>query len=375
MCGIAGGVSLTPDVRPDRDRVHHMSRLQAHRGPDGEGFWESPSGRAVFAHRRLAIIDLVTGQQPMVEKSEQVGLVFNGEIYNYLELREALGTDGTQFRTSSDTEAILALYREMGDKCVHELRGMFAFALWDERREQLLLARDRLGKKPLFYTVEEGCLYFASTLASLRQTSPHRWDMDPEAIDAFLTLSYIPAPLSVYREARKVKSGNLLTVDASGVSTRQFWDVTEHVPYDGTFTEAVDRLDELINTSVELRLRSDVPLGVFLSGGIDSSLVTAVAARQSSTPVRTFSIGFDELGFDESPYAARVAEHLGTTHHLFRVRPDLMGLLPSLIRHFGEPYADATALPTWILAEQTRAHVTVALGGDGGDEGSVTKIV
>lgn len=304
----------------------------------------------------------------MLDGSGQTGLVFNGEVYNYRELRTALSAGGYPFRTDSDTEVILALYRKAGPECVHELRGMFAFALWDDEREQLLLVRDRLGKKPLFYTVEDGCLYFASTLASLRQTSSRRWDMDPAAVDAFLTLSYIPAPLSVFRQVRKVRSGNLLTVDANGISTRQFWDLTEDVPYQGTFAEAVDRLDELINTSVELRLRSDVPLGIFLSGGIDSSLVTAVAVRQSSTPVRTFSIGFEESGFDESVYAGRVAAHLGTTHHLSSVRPDLMGVLPSLVWHFGEPYADATALPTWTLAKETRAHVKVALGGDGGDE-------
>jgi asparagine synthase (glutamine-hydrolysing) len=369
MCGIAGAVSLSPMLRPDRERVRRMSGLIAHRGPDADGSWEAPSGRAVFAHRRLSIIDLESGQQPMLDPTGQIGLVFNGEIYNYREVRQELRRRGGHFRTDSDTEVILGLYQESGLECVHELRGMFAFALWDENRGRLLLARDRLGKKPLYYTVEDGCLYFASSLHALHETATRRWEIDPAAVDSFLTLSYIPAPQTIFRGVHKLGAGTMLTVQGAQVDVRDYWSMAEAAePFAGSYAEAVDRLDELVNTAVELRLRSDVPLGVFLSGGIDSSLVTAVAVRQSAQPVQTFSIGFDHAGFDESGYAARIAQHLGTVHHTFRARADLLHTLPEMVRHYGEPYADSSALATWLLARETRKHVTVALGGDGGDE-------
>jgi asparagine synthase (glutamine-hydrolysing) len=246
---------------------------------------------------------------------------------------------------------------------------MFGFAVWDERHQRLTLARDRLGKKPLYHMVDGGCLYFASTLRALRQTASTRWSTDLFAMDSYLTLGYIPAPRTVYDGVSKLEAGTVVTVDANGPTTARYWDLAPgDAPPEGTFDDAVDRLDELLGTAVALRLRSDVPLGVFLSGGVDSSLVAAVAARRSSTPVATFSIGFDVAGFDESPYAAEVARRLGTEHHEFRARPDLLRTLPQMVRHFGEPFADSSALPTWMLAQETRRHVTVALGGDGGDE-------
>lgn len=369
MCGIAGAVALSDPARPAHDRVARMSHLLVHRGPDAEGSWVSPSGRAVFAHRRLSIIDLATGGQPMLNDSGQIGLVFNGEIYNYRELRKELANRGVPFRTDSDTEVILRLYERAGTDCVHHLRGMFGFAIWDDRLERLTLARDRVGKKPVYYTTEDGCVYFSSTLSALRQTSRTRWHIDLSAMDSYMTLGYIPAPQTIYAEVSKLEAGTVVTFDRGRTVTHRYWDfAAESALPAETFVDAVDRLDEMLHTAVRLRLRSDVPLGVFLSGGVDSSLVTAVAARQSATPIATFSIGFDIAAFDESEYAAQVARRLGTEHHVFRAQPDLLHTLPDMVRHFGEPFADASALPTWMLARETRKHVTVALGGDGGDE-------
>jgi asparagine synthase (glutamine-hydrolysing) len=369
MCGIAGGVALRADARPDPERVAAMSCRVAHRGPDGEGVWRSPSGRACLAHRRLSVIDLATGQQPMVAEDDSLGLVFNGEIYNYRELRADLAAEGVAFRTQSDTEVLLHLVARSGAEAVEPLRGMFAFAAWDERAGRLTLARDRVGKKPLYYVVEGGCLYFASSLKALRETVGRGWPLDVGALDAYLTLGYVPAPMTIYDGVSKLEAGTVLTADAAGVRTRRYWSLaSEDEPFAGTFEEAVDRTDEILQEAVALRLRSDVPLGVFLSGGIDSSLVAAVAARRSTTAVSTFSIGMDVAAFDESSYAAEVARQLGTEHHLFRARPDLLATLPEMVWHFGEPFADSSALPTWLLAQHTRKHVTVALGGDGGDE-------
>jgi asparagine synthase (glutamine-hydrolysing) len=370
MCGIAGGVALTPEARPDPARVAAMSCLVAHRGPDGEGVWQSASGRACLAHRRLSVIDLATGQQPMVSEDNEVGLVFNGEIYNYRELRNELAAAGATFRTESDTEVLLRLVQRRGPECVGPLRGMFAFAAWNERLGRLIVARDRVGKKPLYYTIDGGCLYFASSLKALEGSAPVKREVSAGAVDAFLTLGYVPAPGTIFQGVSKLDAATILEVDAGGVRERRFWDLAANPePFTGTYEEAVDRVDELLNTAVSLRLRSDVPLGVFLSGGIDSSLVAAVAQRQSPVAVSTFSIGFDTNGFDESAYAAEVAERLGTKHRLFRAQPDLLATLPQLVWHYGEPFADSSALPQWLLAEHTRQHVTVALGGDGGDEG------
>ncbi len=370
MCGLAGAIAIGTDARVDRERVCRMTALVAHRGPDGEGFWGDPEGRVALAHRRLSVIDIAGGSQPMCSDSGKIVLVFNGEIYNYREERQALVDSGVTFRTNSDTEVLLRLYERFGADCVHRLRGMFAFALWDANRGELLVARDRVGKKPLFYTLENGCFYFASTLNALHDTTQHAGRVNVEALDAFLGLGYIPAPLSIWHGIAKVPAGFLLTVNRAGLQSKRYWNFeTEREAFHGTFDDAVDRLDELLTTAVSLRLRSDVPLGVFLSGGIDSSLVTAIAKRQSRNPTLTFSIGFEDPAFDEAGYAERVAAHLGTEHHTFRGRPDMLGIVPEVVRQFGEPFADSSALPTYILARETRRHVTVALTGDGGDEG------
>ncbi len=369
MCGIAGALSLRPDRLPDPRRVEAMSRLIAHRGPDGEGLWTSPSRRACFAHRRLSVIDIATGQQPMVDPTGTLGLVFNGEIYNYLDLRRAIEDRGTTLRTTSDTEAVLYEFRDRGARAVESFRGFFAFTAWDDRTGAFLIARDRMGKKPLFYVVEDGILYFASALAALRAGASGPWTVDLGAIDDFLTLGYIPAPDTIYREVRKLEAGTLLTSETAELIPQRYWNLAEELPpFEGSFDEAVDRLDQLLGTAVRLRLQSEVPLGVFLSGGIDSSLVTAVAARESPSRIHTFSMSFGEASFDESPFAAAVAERVGADHHVFRGTPDLLDALPDMVRHFGEPFGDSSALNVWLLARETRKQVTVAVGGDGGDE-------
>ncbi|HUQ84444.1 MAG TPA: asparagine synthase (glutamine-hydrolyzing) [Gemmatimonadaceae bacterium] len=370
MCGIAGGVGIARDARPDRRIVDAMSCGLTHRGPDGDGHWASPDERARLAHRRLSVIDLATGAQPMVTPDGSIGIVFNGEIYNYKELRADLLKGGATFRTQSDTEVLLRLYERHGPSCVNQLRGMFAFAIWDHGRGRLVLARDRIGKKPLYILRRDGCLYFASALGAVKQVASGRNDIDLAALDSYLTLGYIPAPRTIFTNIEKLEAATLVVIE-NGVETRStFWDIGPLGDvFPGSFEDAVDQVDAILGTAVDIRLRSDVPLGVFLSGGIDSSLVTAIAARRSQLPVSTFSIGFDDPAFDESAYAARIAQHLGTTHHQFHVRPDVVSLLPQYVRHFGEPFADSSAFPTWVLAEETRTHVTVALGGDGGDEG------
>ncbi len=371
MCGIAGAVALTGDARPDQDRVRRLSELIAHRGPDGQGLWIAPSGRAVLAHRRLAIIDLAAGQQPMVDSSQQVAVVFNGEVYNYVELRDELQREGHEFRTHSDTEVLLASYLARGTAFVDRLRGMFAVAVWDDEKGRLVLGRDRVGKKPLFFSLEDDCLYFASTLESLRATAPRRWRVSAQAIDEYLATGYILAPRTAYEDAWKLEAGTLLTVAPDGTrTTHRYWSADAPVqPFQGTYESAVDRVHEVLTEAVRIRLRSDVPLGVFLSGGLDSSLVTAIARREYGLHLNTFSVGFSVSEHDESSAARAVAGHLGTDHHTFEADANLLELLPEAVRHFGEPVADSAAFPLWALARHTRDYVTVALSGDGGDEG------
>ena len=372
MCGIAGGVALDPTVRPSPELVSYMSGAMRHRGPDGEGLWTSPSGGACLAHRRLAVIDLETGQQPLAADDGTCCLVFNGEVYNYIELRHDLEQRGETFKTRSDTEVLLTALRRQGAAALAETVGMFAFAFWDDERRALLLARDRVGKKPLFYTIREGCLYFCSTLGGLEKVFPRRPDINCVAVANYLDLGYVPAPETIYQDVWKLSAATYLTVSQSrpAPSTSRFWNPAPD-PREPRIERrsALLRFEDLLEDAVGLRLRSDVPLGIFLSGGIDSSLVTAFAVRQSPHSVKTFTISFDEGEFDEAARARDVAGHLGTEHHEFRVAPNIVELLPRVISHFGEPFADSAALPLWYLSERAREHVTVALLGDGGDEG------
>ncbi len=370
MCGIAGAIALRTGVRPDLAVVKRMNAALAHRGPDGEGIWIAPSGEAILAHMRLAVIDLVTGDQPIRSVNDSLGLVFNGEIYNYRELRGDLERRGHRFRTVSDTEVLLESFVADGPSCTDKLRGMFVFALWDEVNHRLTLARDRVGKKPCFYTVVNDCLYFASSLQALRHV-PRSWSIDLGAVDLFQSLGYIPAPHTIFDGVYKIPAGRRMQwqVDKGLVHDEPLWALESFTPYEGSYPDAVDRLEGLLQDAVDIRLRSDVPLGVFLSGGIDSSLIAAMACRRSGQQVQTFTIGFDNQDTDESQYAEVVARHLGTDHRAFHTSDQSLELLPQLVAHYGEPYGDPSALPVWQLAEMTRQHVTVALGGDGGDEG------
>jgi len=370
MCGIAGGLALDPGRPVDTGRVARASSLIAHRGPDGDGTWRDAAGRVCLAHRRLAIIDLVSGQQPMQDDATGAVVIFNGEIYNYRELRQEMVRQGEVFITQSDTEVLLRLYLREGLDFVRQLRGMFAFAIWDPRHDRLLLARDRVGKKPLYHAEHDGCIYFASSFAAVRSAIGATQQVDMAALDEFFRLGYVRAPRTIHPSIARLPAGTLAVVSGGRMTLHTFWEPAgEFTPFEGTRDQAVDRLDELIGEAVALRLRSDVPLGIFLSGGVDSSLVAAVAARRSTAQILTFSIGFDELDFDERPYAAAVAGRIGSDHRAFHSRFDTLNLLPQIVQHYGEPFGDSSAIPTWLISQETRRHVTVALGGDGGDEG------
>ena len=355
------------DRAADAELLQRMCDALRHRGPDDEGFYLN--GRAGLGMRRLAIIDLAHGQQPIHNEDRTVWIVFNGEIYNYQELRARLEKLGHNFYTDSDTEAIVHAYERYGADCPKHLRGMFAFAIWDERKEELFLARDRVGKKPLLYAHVGDQLLFASEFSALLLHPDVGRDIRPEAIHHYLSFMCVPAPLTAYRQINKLEPGCSLTFTRAGeIKIARYWqpDFTQKTKL--TEAEAGERTVELLREAVRVRLMSEVPLGAFLSGGIDSSTVVALMAEASGTPVKTFSIGFEEQDFSELHHARRIAAHVGAEHHEFVVRPDALEVLPTLVEHYGEPYADSSAIPTYYVARETRRHVTVALNGDGGDE-------
>jgi asparagine synthase (glutamine-hydrolysing) len=365
MCGIAGKLSLTGAVDPGL--IERMCAVIEHRGPDSRGtFCEDGVGLGV---QRLAIIDLETGDQPIFNEDRSVVVVLNGEIYNHRELRSALKTRGHRFSTHSDTEVIVHLYEEHGDACVEQLRGMFAFALWDRRRRRLLVARDRIGKKPLFYGERDGQFWFGSEAKAILQDPEVPRDVNRDAIDSFLHYQYVPDPMSAFAALRKLPPAHTLAWQDGRLELRRYWELS-YAPDDAyaSAEEMHERIRAELLEATRLRLRSDVPLGAFLSGGVDSSAVVAAMARQASGAVKTFSIGFDVESFDETAYARQIADLFATDHHEFRVEPHAMEVLPRLIWHYGEPFADHSAIPSFYLAELTRSHVTVALNGDGGDE-------
>jgi len=382
MCGITGALWTTADVAVSRDELQRMSDALAHRGPDAQGqYWHQGNSIGVaLGHRRLSIIDLQQGQQPMSNQDGSIQLVFNGEIYNYRELRESLIASGIQFRTSSDTEVILRLYEQKQEKCLDELRGMFAFAIWDQQKNKLLLARDRLGQKPLVYRKEANRLLFASELKSLLQIQNIPRKINPEAIDLFLTYQYVPHPWSILEGFEKLPPAHYAIWENGNFRVQQYWrppfsqqeNITQQElnSKDGpqSYEDAVDELRDLLREAVRLRLRSDVPLGAFLSGGIDSTIITGLMQREMSRPVESFSIGFDVARFDETSYAREAAKKLGTNHHEHIVSPSALESLPKLIWHYDEPFADSSAIPTMALCEVTSQAVKVALTGDGGDE-------
>jgi asparagine synthase (glutamine-hydrolysing) len=371
MCGITGWASLdTRQPPPDgaASLLHAMCERMTHRGPDSEGSMISTG--VALGMRRLAIIDLQTGEQPATSEDGQVSVILNGEIYNYRELRKRLEKHGHHFRSASDTEVLPHLYEEYGTEMVEHLNGMFAFALWDARRHRLFIARDRFGEKPLYWGVFDNTFLFASEPKVLLAHPHVRPSLNMDALRQYLSFDYVPAPLSIYPGIHKLTAAHHLTVEDGRVDVRRYWQLNyktrEPVP---TEEEAAAHLHELLIDSVRMRLVSDVPLGVLLSGGVDSSTVAALAVRASSEAVKTFSISFAETSFDESAYARAVAKFLGTDHHEERLSVDLAANLVSEIGSWmDEPLSDPSLVPTYLLSRFTRRHVTVALGGDGGDE-------
>jgi asparagine synthase (glutamine-hydrolysing) len=366
MCGITGYVNGGRKAA-DRSIVERMNAALVHRGPDEDGFYVREN--AALAMRRLSIIDIAGGHQPVYNASKTKWLVFNGEIYNYQSLREELIARGRNLYTRSDTEVVLALFEEQGEKCLDHLRGMFAFAIWDEVEKTLFLARDRVGKKPLLYApLDDGGLVFGSEFKALLQHPGVSRDVDHDAIDKYLAFLCVPAPQTAFRQIRKLEPGHWLKWRGGEIQTKRYWEPDFSHKINITEAEAIERTTELLREATRLRMISEVPLGAFLSGGVDSSTVVALMAAESSTPVKTFSIGFEEQDYSELKYARRVAEHVGSDHHEFIVNPNAMEVLPTLVEHYGEPYADSSAVPTYYVSRETRKHVTVALNGDGGDE-------
>jgi asparagine synthase (glutamine-hydrolysing) len=371
MCGITGWATLDSQAPPPdgaRDLLHAMCERMVHRGPDSEGLFVTTG--VALGMRRLAIIDLVTGEQPAYNEDKSVSVILNGEIYNYRELRTLLEKRGHSFRTASDTEVLPHLYEEYGDAMINELNGMFAFALWDSRRRRLLIARDRFGEKPLYWGVFDKTLLFASEPKVLLAHPAVRPSLNLQALRQYLSFDYVPAPLSIYEGINKLPAAHKLTLEGGRVNVERYWrlsyETKQPVPSE---REAAEQLRELLADAVRMRLVSDVPLGVLLSGGVDSSTITALAVRASPEAVKTFSISFAEASFDESAYARGVAKFLGTDHHEERLSANLAANLVSEIGSWmDEPFSDPSLVPTYLLSRFTRKHVTVALGGDGGDE-------
>jgi asparagine synthase (glutamine-hydrolysing) len=371
MCGITGWANLdarTPPTEGARDLLHAMCQRMVHRGPDSEGLLVREG--VALGMRRLAIIDLVTGEQPVFNENETVAVILNGEIYNYRELRTRLEKRGHQFRSTSDTEVLPHLYEEYGTGMVEHLNGMFAFALWDANRKRLFIARDRFGEKPLYWGIFDGTLLFASEPKVLLAHPAVRPGLNLNALRHYLSYDYIPAPLSIYEGINKLPAAHTLTLEDGHVDVRRYWRLSyqKRTPIPSEH-EAAEQLEGLLADSVSMRLVSDVPLGILLSGGVDSSTIAAMAVRASSEAVKTFSISFAESSFDESSYARAVAKFLGTDHHEERLSADLAANLVSEIGSWmDEPFSDPSLVPTYLLSRFTRKHVTVALGGDGGDE-------
>jgi asparagine synthase (glutamine-hydrolysing) len=372
MCGIAGYIDFWDPtiVRTAEERtliLDRMCRVITHRGPDDQG--TTLKRGVALGMRRLSIIDLAGGHQPISGEDGSVTIVFNGEIYNYLELKADLVNRGHVFVTDSDTESIVHAYEEYGADCLKQLRGMFGLAIWDDKRESLLLARDRVGKKPLYYTVTKNNQFvFGSELKSLLEHPEVDRKIDLDALDAYLTLGYVPDPVTIFQNVFKLPPGHQLLLDRSGIKVSQYWDFTFEKTAIRSEAEYLEELLPLLDEAVRVRLVSDVPLGAFLSGGVDSSTVVALMARNMGQPVKTFSIGFHEDSYNELEFARLTAKKFGTDHHEFFVTPDICDIVDELVWHFDEPFADSSAIPTYMVSKLAREFVTVILSGDGGDE-------
>ena len=367
MCGIAGDIRW--NAQPDENEVKKMVHRLQHRGPDDSGLWRSADKHCVLGHTRLSIIDLSDGgHQPMFDPLTKNAIVFNGEIYNYLDLRKECLQAGERFHSDSDTEVILALYRIHGIHCLSKLRGMFAFGIWDPKQQHLFLARDRVGKKPLNYALLDNGIVFSSELDAITHHKDVSGSIDNSALELYLQLQFIPAPWSIYKEVRKLPPASYAIYRRDGLKIQQYWDVNYKSKIKISEADAIDALEEKVKEAIKIRMRADVPLGALLSGGVDSSLVVALMSGMTSRPVKTFSIGFNESKHSELPYAKAVAEQYGTDHHPKVLHGDIGPHMENLIRHYGEPFADSSAIPSFFVCRTAQAGVTVAMNGDGGDE-------
>jgi asparagine synthase (glutamine-hydrolysing) len=366
MCGIAGTVDTAGLSEADGAALGQMIESLHHRGPDDSGTFRDEF--AALGHARLSIIDLATGHQPMCNEDESIWIVFNGEIYNFPELHESLVARGHTFRSRCDTEAIIHLYEDHGERCVEHLRGMFAFAIWDQKKRRLLLARDRLGIKPLYYRHDGTRVIFGSEIKAILQAPNVPREIDPEALQDYLTYLWVPAPKSMFRGIRKLPPGYTAVLDEHGLREREYWDLHYPEPLRDGEEAIKERFLAELEESTRIHLLADVPLGAFLSGGIDSSSVVATMARLISSPVVTNSIGFEEREFNELHFADMVAAKFQTEHHREVVRPDAVDLVGKLAWHYDEPFADYSSIPTYCVSRMARENVTVALSGDGGDE-------
>jgi asparagine synthase (glutamine-hydrolysing) len=366
MCGIAGVAFRDSKQASTRQFLQPMCDVMRHRGPNDEGYWTGEG--AGLCMRRLSIIDLAGGHQPIANEDGTVHVVLNGEIYNFQELRTQLEAKGHRFRTQSDTEAIVHLYEEHGEACVEFLRGMFAFALWDQRKGRLLLARDRLGKKPLHYALLGDRLLFASEMKSILACRDVPRAVDPVSLDQFLTFEYVPGERTLFKSIRRLLPGHRLVWEQGRMQIDAYWRLAFEPDTTRSLASWADELRDTLRESVRLRLISDVPLGVLLSGGIDSSALVALMRQTTSGDIRTFSIGFEDQSYNELVYARLIAKRFETRHEEFMVKPDATTLAQRLVDHFDEPFADVSAIPTFLVCSMAQQRVTVALGGDGGDE-------
>ena len=368
MCGILG---ITNKNKVDPQLLIKMRDTMIHRGPDDSGLWISEHGTIGLAQRRLSIIDLsVAGRQPMSDGDGRITITYNGEIYNYREIRNDLKNKGYIFKSHTDTEVIINAYKEWGANCLNRFNGMFAFGIFDENRNILFIARDRVGKKPLYYSQSNDGFAFASEIKALIRDENRSREIDLRALNFYLTFGYIPGELCIFKSIKKLPPAHAMTYD---LSTRQkkiwcYWQPPALSRHDVSEDDLLEELETLLKDAVRLRMISDVPLGAFLSGGVDSSLVVAMMSKLSDSPVKTFSIGFQENKYNELPYARIVADHFGTEHHELTVTPDAFAILPDIVFQFDEPFADSSMIPTYYVSKATREYVTVALSGDGGDE-------
>jgi asparagine synthase (glutamine-hydrolysing) len=367
MCGIAGRYNFFSGAPVQAELLKSMCDFLAHRGPDGEGIYQK--NNFGFGHRRLAVIDLTeAAQQPMVRENGRFVITYNGEIYNFQELRRNLETLGHRFYSQSDTEVVLASYQEYGTKCVEYLRGMFAFGIWDEGEKRLFLARDRVGKKPLYYWIDQDGISFASEPKAFLADSNFKSEVNIEAISHYLTYQYVPSPWSAFQGVQKLPPAHVLIVQKEQINIERYWKLSYSTTFSGSFEDAQQELLAKLKEATRLRLISDVPLGAFLSGGIDSSVIVALMAKLGVAHIKTFSIGFEEKAYNELPFARLVAQQYDTDHHELTVTPKATEMFQKLVWFYNEPFADSSAIPTLYLSEMTKRHVTVALNGDGGDE-------